>query len=758
MQRSSFGHRMQLSMRRARAWRPTGADLRDLIRSTVTSFVALWVALWVMPDLHPGGFWSVLALVAIVAAVGTLLRPPLVGLAVLLGPVGLLVVGLLSQAIILYIALLAAPGDGSASFLDVFVASLIAAAIAAIINWLLDAGTADAYLAQMLRRAVRTAHRHDGISGPGLVIVQIDGLGESVLRQAITAGTMPQLRTWLRSGSHRLSSWHTALPSTTPAGQAALLHGNDHEIPLFRWYEKDAGKLMVANRPADAAVIETRLSTGRGLLADRGVSVSNLFSGDAPLSLLTMSDAHLPSKKMHGLAAFATSPGGLLRSVMQFIAEMIKELQQGRRQTRRDVQPRVPRRGWYVVLRAVTNVLLRDFNVTIVVEQMARGASVIYVDFVDYDEIAHHAGPSRAESMRTLDGLDRVLMLLAQVSAEVGRDYEIVVLSDHGQAQGATFEQQCGQTLHEVVDGLVGAAPADGSPGARADADAAPAEPWGAANVLLTGAARKPTITGNATRMLLRGAADDSAQRGPEVALGPSRPASGDEQRALAKTADAGDAADAGEQPPSPVVAAGGSLAHVYLPEFPGRATWEQIEARHPRLIRGLADHPQIGAVLLRSADGLLVVGAHGWRRLAVPGETSAPPDVLDPADPADPANGEGDDPLAVYGALAAADLRQLDTRAHLGDLVLVGSFDPSTGEVTAFEELVGSHGGLGGGQTDAVLVHPASWSEPAPLRAVPLSGVEVHRILVGRLEQMGLREDHTAGEVVPEARPMGVT
>ncbi len=38
----------------------------------------------------------------------------------------------------------------------------------------------------------------------------------------------------------------------------------------------------MTNRPADAAAVEARLSDGRGLLADGGVSVSNIFSGDAP--------------------------------------------------------------------------------------------------------------------------------------------------------------------------------------------------------------------------------------------------------------------------------------------------------------------------------------------------------------------------------------------------------------------------------------------------------------------------------------------
>ena len=79
------------------------------------------------------------------------------------------------------------------------------------------------------------------------------------------------------------------LPCTTPASQQGILHGTCAGVPAFRWYDRELGRVVVANRPADAALIEERASTGRGLLADDGVSISNLFSGDAPTSMLTMS-------------------------------------------------------------------------------------------------------------------------------------------------------------------------------------------------------------------------------------------------------------------------------------------------------------------------------------------------------------------------------------------------------------------------------------------------------------------------------------
>ena len=47
--------------------------------------------------------------------------------------------------------------------------------------------------------------------------------------------------------------------------------------------------MLIANRPDDAAVIEQRATTGNGLLADDGLGLGNLFSGDAPRTILTIS-------------------------------------------------------------------------------------------------------------------------------------------------------------------------------------------------------------------------------------------------------------------------------------------------------------------------------------------------------------------------------------------------------------------------------------------------------------------------------------
>jgi hypothetical protein len=98
----------------------------------------------------------------------------------------------------------------------------------------------------------------------------------------------------------------------------------------------------------------------------------------------------------------------------------------------------------------------------------------------------------------------------------------------------------------------------------------------------------------------------------------------------------------------------------------------------------------------------------------------------------------EGEDPLAPYGPFAPESLLRQAEMPHNGDVVVVSRLDDYTHEVAAFEELVGCHGGIGGWQTEAVLVHPARWD----LAEAPVGSDAVHELLISWLEKLGQRKD----------------
>ncbi|GAA0536133.1 phage holin family protein [Paractinoplanes ferrugineus] len=651
------------------SWRRIVKRTRAVLRSAVVTFVVLTATLWLMPGVASADLVDTLGLVLLVAGVGAVVRPLLLVGIVALGGWGAMLLGVVAQITVIVVALELDPAERISGLPSLVFAAIMAVVFAAIIDWMLDSGSDDTFVreAKRLMRGVRrrqarqaggsflSLHRPRPGTEPGLLLLQFDGLSEPVLRWAIRAGNLPTLGHWLRSGSHTMVGWHTGMPATTPASQAGILHGASRQIPGFRWFEKDTGKLMVTSRPRDAAVIEPRLSDGRGLLRDGGVSIGNAFSGDAVVSLLTVSRAALPGRSARGWAAFMASPYGFTRALVLGVGEVFTELHQARLQRRRNLQPRVSRSGKFLALRPAS-MLLRDVNISLIAEQMARGAPVVYCDLVDYDEVAHHAGPARPESMRQLESLDRMLGVLERLAPEAARRYHIVVLSDHGQSQGATFRQRYGETLKNLVERLSAA---------ESNALDTPAE-------------------------------EEAAPTAPLL------------------------------------VASSGNLSLLYLTRYPHRLSRAEIDDAYPKLVPGLVAHPGIGLVVVRDEDGPVALGTSGRHRLR-------------------DGHVEGVDPLLPYGPQARTDLLRHQESAHVGDLVLISSVDPVTEEVAAFEELVGSHGGLGGWQTDAVLVHPARW----PVGRPELDGPDaVHRQLVEWLDMLGLRTQPVEADEAGSSTP----
>jgi len=139
-------------------------------------------------------------------------------------------------------------------------------------------------------RPIMRSHAHMPVeTTPAVIFIEIDGLAEPVLREAIKRDRMPTPARWLQSGTHTLSGWEPDLSSQTAASQAGILLGSNQDIPAFRWYDREAGKVLVSSSLRTAAMLEPRLSRGKGLLVAGGASRSNMFSGDATNSLLTFS-------------------------------------------------------------------------------------------------------------------------------------------------------------------------------------------------------------------------------------------------------------------------------------------------------------------------------------------------------------------------------------------------------------------------------------------------------------------------------------
>ena len=304
---------------------------------------------------------------------------------------------------------------------------------------------------------------------PGVVFVQIDGLAKPVLDRALRSGDVPTLHRWLRDGSHRLIGWETGWSSQTGVSQCGILHGSVVDMPAFRWVDKSTGAVVVSNHPASAAAIERHHSDGEGLLAHNGSSYGNLFSGDAERAVMTMSVIAKRKEGRLGAGYFGyfSRPQRAARTLIGLVAEIGRERVAAWKQVRHGVEPRIAR-GWtYSLVRAYTTIVSRDVNVLGVLNDMCEGRAAIYIDMLGYDEVSHHSGPERADALAVLRDIDRQVGRIERAVRFAPRPYRIVVLSDHGQTQGAPFAERGGETLAEVVARLCGSA-SSGDPDAEA--------------------------------------------------------------------------------------------------------------------------------------------------------------------------------------------------------------------------------------------------------------------------------------------------
>ena len=436
----------------------------------LVSAIALWLTVWILPGLQmTGGLVTLFQAVIVLGALDLLVRPVILGLfagiSVILVAIATLVLQILGFLIIGWIVpdFQVRPASVTA-----FIGSIVYALFTLVLSAVLGTGGDESYWATLIQQL--SAKRQDAIhtDKPGVVIIQIDGLAREILAHQIRAGRVPFLAKWVRDEKMTLDGWVALLPSQTSASQAGILHGKNDFIPAFRWWEKEHNRMMVSNHPEDALEIVRRASDGHGLLSNDGASVGNLVSGDAVRSYITMATI---KDKEHGLGqsssffSFFVSPSNYMHALVLTITEIVKEYYQAARQVRAGMVP-IMHRGWpYPVARAATNVLLRSLGTSLVMEEMYRGTPVIYIDYTDYDEIAHHSGPERAETLDALDGVDKTIASLERASLKTPRPYHFIVLSDHGQSLGSTFLQRYGKTLQQVISG------ADGRPGCGPDGD-----------------------------------------------------------------------------------------------------------------------------------------------------------------------------------------------------------------------------------------------------------------------------------------------
>ena len=698
------------------------ASLRTLITTTLfvlANIVAIYAVDYISTDFTVGPWYNAVIIVIAVAIANSLLWPIfrrfLMKIIIFTFGIGSLFI----NSLIFYIASYFIPGVSTGIYGVLQVPIVMAIATTFIVN-ITNTNYYNTHIKNILKYALKQKTPYKKRYS-GVIMVEIDGLSINTLKKAINKGVMPNIKKFLDNRTHTLKGWETDLSSQTGSSQAGILHGNNKDIVAYRWVEKENNnQIVVSGKLSDAPKIENEISDGNGLLVN-GISVANMFSGDSTIPTLTSSKLGGLSKIYNKtLDTVFLDAYNFQRLFILFLWDIILELKSQLVHKLKNIRPRLRRTIVYAAVRAGANVVLREVTTDVLISEILTGnIDTAYATFMGYDEIAHHSGVQDSDVWGALKNIDLQLARLTSAIEMSDRNYEMVILSDHGQSKGATFKQRYGITLGNYVrkflpddlkifkteynidhfrDAVIPEnrqirTIKDKFGNIRDDLF----EDFKSLQDIREGVEkRKPALIFENERFAnLRNRYSNSLDyiKGHESI-----------EQSTKKVKDS-----------ELIVLGSGNLGLIYFTQWKERLNYEEIVMLFPDLIPGLVKHSGIGFIMVNSiTHGGIVIGENGIYYL-------------------DSDEIVGENPLEGFGINAPKHLKRQNSFKNMPDILVNSFYDEKSDEVCAFEELIGSHGGLGGDQTKPFIIYPSKWKDPGEL----IGAESIYEFLKKEIENM---------------------
>lgn len=294
---------------------------------------------------------------------------------------------------------------------------------------------------------------------PGLIMIQIDGLGYDQFKTALEKGQMRNMKRIVKKEGFSYGRLYPGLPSSTAAVQGELFYGVKKAIPSFSYRDSSTGKIFNMLNPESTLSVETRLREAGGEPLLKGGSVfGNMFTGGSDEAHFCVSAAGW--KRFFRTASFVAFTLSILLHLHIFISlifELILQTLIGLFVVFRSVF-RLEKIGDGLrnsVIRALVCSLMKDIITIGARIDVARGLPVIHLNLVGYDEMSHLMGPKSFTAHQYLRGIDRVIgdMWKAAHSYKL-RDYEFSIYSDHGQEETVYYANETGRSIQEAINSI----------------------------------------------------------------------------------------------------------------------------------------------------------------------------------------------------------------------------------------------------------------------------------------------------------------
>ena len=609
---------------------------------------------------------------------------------------------LLINAIIFYIVAYFVPGV-QVGIYGFFIVPIMMAIATTFMTNITNTNYYDIYIKNILKYALQQKTPYKKRYS-GVIMLEIDGLSINTLKKAIDKGMMPTVKSWMDENTHTLKQWETDLSSQTGASQAGILHGNNKNIVAYRWVEKENdNRIVVSGKLSDTPEIEKKISNGKGLLVN-GISVANMFSGDSEYFTLTSSKL-TGLKRLYdkSLDTIFLDAYNFPRIFVLFLWDILIEFTSQVMHILKNIRPRLRRTAVYAAVRAGANVVLREVTTEILTgEILAGNIDTAYATFMGYDEVAHHSGVEDDDVWGVLKQIDLQIQRLTSAVEMSDRDYKLVLLSDHGQSNGATFKQRYGISLGNYVRRLL----PDDLKVFKTEynidhfRDAVIPENKKLKTIKQkVGNVRDDLFEENESIQSIR---ERINNKKPSIIFKNEQYTNLRKRYSNSLEYITGhesiEHSTKKAEKSELIVLGSGNLGLIYLTQWTERLSYEEIVMLFPDLIPGLVKHPGIGFILVNSIqNGGMVIGQKGIYYL-------------------DNDRVVGENPLNGFGENASKHLKRQNSFENMPDILVNSFYDEKLNEVCAFEELIGSHGGLGGNQTKPFILYPSEWGNPGDL------------------------------------------
>ncbi|MCP5145453.1 MAG: endonuclease/exonuclease/phosphatase family protein [Gammaproteobacteria bacterium] len=486
---------------------------------------------------------------------------------------------------------------------------------------------------------------------PGLVLIQIDGLGHAQFEKALRAGRLPFIRRLLKRENYELKSLYAGVPSTTPAVQAELFYGAKTSLPAFSYLDPDSGKLIKLFDPDAAKTLEQKLVSEQRGLTQGGSAYGNIFGGGADeseahfcVSALswdtikrTINPLAMVMLVLTNLMSIARILALLVVEVVLAVVDFVHGVRHGH-----DIASEAK----FIFARVLVCIGLREMITIGSRIDIARGLPIIQLNLAAFDEQSHRRGPESAFAHWVLKGIDDAIRRIwLEAKRSPLRDYRVWIYSDHGQEQSISYTKLTGRHISKAVAQYAAEILGESADETATEGGDAAESDFSYRTATVPGYRRRP--------------------RAPEFANG----------REI-------------ERPSRTRVVAMGPVGLIYTPT-------PISFADKTRLAQRLVEDGQVPAALGYDDDGVL----HAW----VPGR-----ELILPRDAQELIG--ADHP---FGQFVPEDLEALCRHPGAGDLVIAG-WRAGTDQPLTFARENGAHGGFGPNETHGVALLDSQAQLPA--------------------------------------------